>query len=361
MLTKPTLTSARHSLQLVQLLRGIASLLVVLLHCTMTVNETLQQSFLFNAFKFGGAGVDIFFVLSGFIITYTSASALKKGSGFMDFVRKRFVRIYPVYWLVISLFLFLQVALPSLYRTHYEFGFANVLSTYLLFPGHVMVNGVSWTLTYEIFFYCIFSLAFLLRNRLLLIILSAIYITALVAAAWVYPQNTTGNAWADLLLFPMNVEFFMGILAALLVPKIPGASARILIGAGVLFFIASAVFFNSGYFLFDSAFNRAVLFGIPSFLLILGVVKYELATKISMHSFFIKLGEASYSLYLLHLPFVAAGIKIFSRFQISNAFVLHAVVLLMVAALCIGSIFFFKIIEKPLIDRLNRALGGKYR
>jgi len=358
-LTPSTPTTKKHSLQLVQMLRGIASLLVVLLHCTITVNESQGRPFLFDVFKFGGAGVDIFFVLSGFIITYTSAPALKQQQGFTPFIRKRFVRIFPVYWIVISFFLLLQVLMPSFYRTHYDFSAANLLGTYLLFPGHTMVNGVSWTLTYELFFYLIFSLAFLIRNRAVLAGLCVIYILGLIIPAWFYPQNITGNAWADLVIFPMNLEFFMGIAAALLIPKIPRQSGRLLIVSGTLLFIASAVFFNAGYAITGSAFNRVILFGIPSFLLIMGIVKHELFTKIKVHSFFVQLGEASYSLYLLHLPFVAAGIKIFSKLQISNTYLLHAFVLALVAALCIGSIFFFKIIEKPLIDRLNRVLGRK--
>ena len=349
----------KESLQLVQFLRGIASLLVVLLHCTISVNDTLGQSFLFNAFKFGGAGVDIFFVLSGFIITYTSARALKSSKGFVPFIRKRFVRIYPIYWLVATFFLLLQLSLPSFYKTGYDISFGNLLATYLLLPGHAMVNGVSWTLTYELFFYCIFSLAFFIRNRAVLAILSLMYILALIVLAWIYLHNITGNAWIDLVIFPMNLEFFMGILAALLVPKISGPVSRILIGVGTVLFISAAVFFNSGYSLVDSAFDRVILFGIPSFLLILGIVKYELTATINMHSFFVRLGEASYSLYLLHLPFVAAGVKIFARFQHSDVYVMHIVILAMIAALCIGSIFFFKLIEKPMITRLNRMLGGK--
>ncbi len=83
------------NLQLIQALRGIASLLVVLFHCTGSSTEYLQQKFLGNSFLFGGAGVDIFFVLSGFIITYTNINIIPKTGSLTLFLRRRFVRIYP--------------------------------------------------------------------------------------------------------------------------------------------------------------------------------------------------------------------------------------------------------------------------
>ena len=64
---------ANKNLHLIQALRGIASLFVVLLHTTVNASDILHTDFLFKAFKFGGAGVDIFFVISGFIISFTTA------------------------------------------------------------------------------------------------------------------------------------------------------------------------------------------------------------------------------------------------------------------------------------------------
>jgi len=114
------------NLQLIQVLRGVASLLVVLLHATINLNENGKTVFLLNFFSFGGAGVDIFFVISGFIITYTSFKGAASIKNFLPFISRRVIRIFPTYWIIITGFLLLQILLPSFYRTHYTFNFQNV-------------------------------------------------------------------------------------------------------------------------------------------------------------------------------------------------------------------------------------------
>jgi len=152
-------------INLIQVLRGFASLLVVLYHLTANTQQILQKEFCFNFFSFGWSGVDIFFVLSGFIITYTSRKGIGQRDRLISFLRRRAIRIFPTFWIITGLFLLFQVILPSFYKTHYSFDLANLLSTFFLLPGHTMVNGVSWTLSYEIFFYFLFSFAFIIPKK----------------------------------------------------------------------------------------------------------------------------------------------------------------------------------------------------
>ncbi|MGI8582240.1 MAG: acyltransferase family protein [Chitinophagaceae bacterium] len=341
------------NLQLIQLLRGIAALLVVLLHTTVNCNEMFNSDFLFNFFKFGGAGVDIFFVLSGFIITYTNDRFIGKANHFSSFIRRRFVRIYPTYWIIISFFLLIQILLPAFYRTHFSFDPKNILSTYLLFPGHIMVNGVSWTLSYEIFFYLLFSLSFFLLKKtgsFYIAILYAVIIILLPVSGYNFE---TGNSWLSFITYPMNVEFFMGVLAAVLIPKISNKIAIPLIITGSITFLISAICYNLNYYLVTNTFNRVLLFGIPAFLLITGLVKYELANKIKVFAICLMLGEASYSLYLIHLPIVVASFKILSKLHIKNNILVHGTLILIVCIICYTSILFYKFVEKPIIARLN--------
>jgi exopolysaccharide production protein ExoZ len=344
----------KNNLNLIQVLRGIASLLVVLFHTTINVNSNLKKEFCFNSFTFGGAGVDIFFVLSGFIITYSSLNALKTSNNPFSFLRRRFVRIFPAYWVVITLFIIVQLFFSSFYNSSLnDFEILNIAATYFLLPGHRMINGVSWTLTYELFFYLLFSIAFIIPNKkaaLLLGILYAIVITVLPVLQYNF---TNSNTWIQLIIFPMNTEFFMGILAALIVPKIPQKISPSLIIAGSLFFLGGAVLYNKGYNVVSNGFNRVLLFGIPSFFIITGIVKYELTHKINVHNFLLKLGEASYSLYLLHLPLVVAAIKIIGKLGLQNAVIIHCLLIFIVAAICCFSILFFNCIEKPVISKLN--------
>ena len=343
------------NLQLIQLLRGIACLLVAFLHISETYLSTYHTFFLGNIFKFGGAGVDIFFVLSGFIITYSNSQFLTKSSSIIKFLKKRIIRIFPIYWIIISFLLLMQVALPFFYRTHYQFAGTNLLSTYLLLPNHNMVNGVSWTLTNELFFYIIFTIALLVPQKKYSIILLFIYLGILLLFPILPLSKNLINNFTDSILFPMNIEFLLGIIIVLLMDKLPKNWCTPLLITGVALFIFGAILTNSGKQVFTNSYNRVLLFGLPSFIIILAVVKYELTTKIYIHNLFIKLGDASYSIYLFHLPLVAAFFKIIVKFNITN----YTQVLILIAGLliiiCYMGIAIYEKIEIPIIKWLNRA------
>lgn len=348
------------NLNLVQVLRGVASLLVVLLHTTINSKDILNKDFCDNFFFFGGSGVDIFFVLSGFIITYSCGKGLTQPGKLLPFIRRRAVRIFPTYWIIITLFILIQLVLPAFYRTHYPLSFSNICSTLFLLPGHTMVNGVSWTLSYELFFYLLFSLAFLLPNKKLAFALSMLYALIIITIPLLGHDPENGNSWIKLLTYPMNVEFFMGVLAAVLIPRIPAGLCLPLILTGSLLFLTEGILADHNYQLLPNAFNRVVVFGIPSFLMIVGLVKFELTKNVTIHNILLSLGEASYSLYLLHLPVIVACMKIIGRFNIQNDLILHGLLLLMIIGICYVSILFFKWIERPIISKLNALGKSKY-
>ena len=343
----------KKSLHLIQLLRGIASLLVVFLHATSNVNEKLNAKFLGDFFSFGGAGVDIFFVLSGFIITYTSAKGLANKEKLKPFIRKRIIRIYPTYWIIISGFLVLQILFPSFYRVPYDGTVNNFFATYLLLPKHAMVNGVSWTLTYEIYFYLLFSLGFLIhKKKWFFYILFAYSISIILLPLFNY-NFENANEWIKLISSPMNIEFFMGVLAALVITKLNAMMAKPLVIIGSALFFVSGVLSNNGVILFNNEFNRVILFGIPSFLLIIAVVKLEITKKVEAPIILLLLGEASYSIYLIHLPVVAAATVVLAKLGISNVLILHFSLLIIIVIICVVGILFFKWVERPIIDKLN--------
>ncbi len=349
--------NVKRNLNLIQVLRGVASLLVVLYHTTSLLKENTNLNFLGGFFMFGGAGVDIFFVLSGFIITYSSKQLIQKNATFFLFLKRRFVRIFPVYWLLISALLLLQALLPSFYKTHYDFTFANLLSTYFLFPQHIMLNGVSWTLSYELFFYFLFSLTFLIKNKNILIGMSFFYLAAIIILPLFGFDYESGGKWYNLIFFPMNIEFFMGITVALLIAFLPTKIAKPFIIIGTLLFLCGGILSNYGIALAAGPFNRVLLFGIPSFFLIAGVVKLEFAKEIKTHGIFIALGEASYSLYLVHLPLIAAFLKVAGKYLSQSILLLHAAAFITIIIVSIASIYFFRLVEKPMINKINKALN----
>ena len=341
------------NLQLIQVLRGIASMLVLLYHATINFSTINGQPFCFNFFKFGTAGVDIFFVLSGFIITYTSTQSLSQPGKMLPFIRRRCIRIFPAYWIIISFFLLAQIIFPSFYKTHYSFGFTQFISTWLLLPWHSMVNGVSWTLSFELFFYLLFSIAFIIPQKKLVYYLFVLYAMVIIIVPLSGYDLENGNAWLKLFGFPMNVEFLMGVTVAAIISKIPKRLGLPLIIAGSIIFIFNGILTDQGYYLVHSTFNRVIFFGIPSFLIICGVVKFELSNTINVHNVLLLLGEASYSLYLLHLPLIVAFIKIIGRFNIQSTLIVEILLFIAIVCICFVSVLFYKWIEKPVIYRLN--------
>lgn len=346
------------SLQLLQVLRAIASLLVVLLHCTTNMAEVLHKSFLSNSFIFGGSGVDIFFVLSGFIITYTSFRGFANWGKLGTFLQRRFVRIFPTYWIIITGIIVIQLLLPLSYRSHFDLTPEKLMPAYLLLPGHLMINGVSWTLTYELFFYILFATAFLIPLKNWVYYFSLAYIVCIIALHF-SGHKPTGNTWLQLITFPQNIEFFMGVLSVALIPRLPQKFAIPFIFGGIFIFIVSAIFFSHQRQITTNDFNRVIMFGVPSFFIIAGLVKYELLKATNIHNVLLILGEASYSLYLLHLPLIAISFKLLAKFQMQSAVGLHFIILLLVVIISALSMYFFKLIEKPLINALNAFFKGR--
>ncbi len=345
----------KRNLNLVQLLRGIASLLVVLMHATVNAKDIWKLNFLGGFFSFGGAGVDIFFVLSGFIITYTSMSLLRNSINFRKFFKRRFVRIFPVYWIIGAVFLAIQIVLPAFYNTPFTKTQGNLIRTFFLFPEHEMLNGVSWTLSYELFFYMLFSLSFLIKKKNILTAFYVFYVLSIIFLPFIYP-GLYDQLWSRFVFYPMNIEFFMGIAAALIIPRISLKTSVVFLITGALAFITAGVFANNGYYLFDNLFNRVVIFGIPSFFIVAAIVRWELGNNFSIHNLLLRLGEASYSLYLIHLPLLIAMFKIAARLNITNAYILNFILFTVICILCIISLIFYKIVEKPMIDKLNTIL-----
>ena len=346
----------KKNLQSIQTLRCIACLLVVFMHIAVTYYDTYHLPFLGNAFNFGGAGVDIFFVLSGFIITYSNTKSLTKPADIGKYLKKRIIRIFPIYWVIISIFLLLQVVLPFFYRTHFQYTVTNLLNTYLLLPNHTMLNGVSWSLTNELFFYLLFIVALLIPKKNYILLLFFIYLAFLILFPTVFNIKNTTNNFTFLLLFPMNIEFLLGIIVVLCIDKLPLKWCIPFLILGIVLFIIAAIFTNNGNFILNNAYNRVILYGLPSFIIILALVKYELNNHINIPSLFLKLGDASYSIYLFHLPLVAAFFKIAFKLHITNYLVILLLSSGLVIAICYIGITIYNKIEIPLIKWFNKKL-----
>jgi peptidoglycan/LPS O-acetylase OafA/YrhL len=102
----------------IQALRAVAAIAVLVPHITSDFARYLNQPDTFPAFAIGGAGVDLFFVISGFVMVYASERLFQRDRGSLIFITHRIIRIVPLYWLVTTLYLIVSFALPDFAKNY---------------------------------------------------------------------------------------------------------------------------------------------------------------------------------------------------------------------------------------------------
>ena len=220
-----------------------------------------------------------------------------------------------------------------------------------------MINGVSWSLTNELFFYILFTLSILIPKKKYSLLLLLLYFIVLLLLPFTSINAADRNDFVSLLLFPMSIEFLLGIAVVLLVEKFPQNWITTVLLTGTGFFILSAIFNNNGLFFLNNGYNRVLMFGFPAFLIILTLVKYESTVTIKVNKLFLQLGDASYSIYLFHLPIVVAFFKIMAKLPVTNYLVLTFLSCLLFFAVCFIGIVIYSKIERPLIKWINNTLA----
>jgi len=330
----------------VQGLRAIAALLVFSVHLNVPELRVLHD--------LGEWGVDLFFVISGFVMITSTWNEFATPAISLRFFLRRITRVYPAYWIVmipiVALFLIAPNAVNGTQAIR-----PSIWASLLLVPqlGKPLLT-ISWTLVYEIFFYAIFSfvLAFDRRRCLPLVIAWGLGTVAL--GALLAPLN---NHAISIYTNTISIEFIFGIFAGYLVQK-RGALFPIASLALGLVLIAIAYRY---YFAVDAAAGwhgnlRFLCIGIPAVLIFNGFVGLETAYGRIAPVALQRLGNASYSLYLWHVP-----VSIFLE-RISRGFlaqhpspVLHAVWLVAVIAIVIGfSILVYDKVERRLLRVFGR-------
>jgi peptidoglycan/LPS O-acetylase OafA/YrhL len=140
-----TASSPDDKIEIIQVLRGIAATLVAGFHLNAAGEKTAGYEGIFNVFRHGEVGVDLFFVISGFIIFYTSAR--RPNLTAWTFAKARFWRIFPPYWAILALYVGLAVALGALTGDTSKVPDAGTLIiSVLLVPYPDYVIPIAWTL-----------------------------------------------------------------------------------------------------------------------------------------------------------------------------------------------------------------------
>jgi exopolysaccharide production protein ExoZ len=321
---------ATPKLQTLQALRGLAALSVVVFHIFQRFGD---------GFWIGAAGVDVFFVVSGFVIW--SVADREGGPG--RFLWRRFTRIAPCYWLA-TLTAAAVAALAPAWAAEVMVTPRHLLLS-LAFVPHIDPRGLpfpllppGWTLVYEAIFYAIVAAALAAPKAVRLqVVLFALVGLTLYGALSPPPAYALGaNA--------LMLEFGAGVLLAHVRPSIGALSPRagaLLAAVGVALLAALWIFHVRGEL------ARPLLWGAPAFLIVAGALALERA--VTPPATLVRLGDASYALYLCH--FVAVGL-LNPALATAPAWLFAPIAL--AVSLGVGLIF-HRFCERPLIDWVRAA------
>ena len=323
----------------IQILRFVAATAVVVFHAVATGKAYLASpgdTTLFKVFEYGHYGVDLFFVISGFIITYATE---RSNPSPLQFLRRRVERIIPVYWFLTLLIVALALLMPQVFRGTNWLDIHHLVTSLFFVSftdGVPPLLYVGWSLEYEMFFYLLVGLLLFRKKDTwngVLILFSLLVIAGQTRAI----SEFAGHA--RFLMDPIILEFAFGVLAAQIFcgkkVAIPGLIAVGCACVAVLLAIPA---------------HRAFIIGLPSTLLVLGAAYLSRArtTPSPFETIVARLGDASYSIYLIQVLSLPAAGKLAARLW--PAMPLDGFIAASTAATIVAAYGLYLFIEKPALD-----------
>ena len=301
-----------------------------------------------GVFQFGHAGVDLFFVISGFIILFVHYDDIGNPKRLGRYVSRRFSRIMPIYWVALAVTIILgQVG------GHHEFSsLLDVASSVALLPSHHgPLLGGAWTLQYEIVFYSVFCL--LIFNRILGLSAFGVWLGGIIII------ECDANIISDLpsSLFGLyNIEFFLGMAVAYWLRNHSVLIPRVVLAVGTGLFVAVSVAEDTGVINGYTEAGR-FLYGPAAGLIVLGAAEASRQSLITVPKALEALGTASYSIYLFQFVFIGVLWKLWLLSGLGEAMPPAASFPLLAAAGVAGGFTMSRLVEYPLMQlvRLRRT------
>jgi exopolysaccharide production protein ExoZ len=341
------------SLVSIQVLRAVAALGVLVHHVANEITGKFGLSFPFKNIIVGAGGVDLFFVISGFVMVYASESLFARPGAPRIFLLRRLARVAPLYWSVTAilvgyLFVAHRIFPPPSFSTE------GVIATFAFLPyprldGWIApVHVLGWTLNYEMFFYVVFAAAILLPRRRAVSAIVALFL-ALVAIGRLFALPQPFAFWFD----PLILEFCFGMLIAHAYREGIKVSR-----AAQFWMIAAAMAGYAGSAVFGPAVDWRVLeWGLPGAALVAGLAlgRDAFAARPVTRAFAF-LGDASYSLYLVHfLVFVIVYRVLKPWFDLPPMPWIYGVALL--SASIAAALLSYVLFERPITRFLQARIG----
>jgi exopolysaccharide production protein ExoZ len=341
----------------VQVLRGLAALAVAWLHIAQAAGSFVgrpgETPYVWMRVLPWEAGVDVFFVISGFVMVYASARSFGAWASVPGFLARRIARVVPLYWIMTASLLMTAVAWPGALSEPLGEGWRYIVASFLFIPwqrpdGFVQpVFRLGWTLEYEMLFYVIFA-AFLplARNRAVVgVVLTIVGIAGV--GQLLHPRPAQLAFWSD----PIVVEFAYGCLLGNL--AVNGVSLNrstrlVLTAAGLLALLLIGR---------DDTPTRCFSYGLPAACFVAAAAFGPASVGSSaLARTALLLGDASYALYLVH-PFpMRAFREAFARLAFVGPVGIVAYVLVSLAGACAGAVLLHVWLERPTTRASRRLL-----
>lgn len=328
-----------------QYLRAIASIMVLCYHINVQMERMGYHGWSPSSLA---SGVDLFFIISGFLMLVTTNG---KKNYTLSFYKKRMIRIVPLYWIVTSLLVFLMIFAPSTVQSGRP-ELWHIIASYLFLPAQhpvfptiepVLIPG--WTLNYEMFFYFVWGLILLAPNGFRAPI-AGFFLTGLVVFGTLFPPS---NVMMIFYTSTIIMEFIFGVIIGVWYLRggpLPTFAGWPLLIVGFLALLC----FNE-----TPPQARFLFWGIPAALIVTGALVLERADAVRKYPVFVLLGDASYSIYLVHGIALSAAGQIWRRLGLEGLpghlvlFIVFAIIVAVAAGVMVHLI-----IERPLLRLMTR-------
>jgi peptidoglycan/LPS O-acetylase OafA/YrhL len=333
-----------------QWLRALAAMMVLTGHA-------LEEAAHYRGIGAGAAalpwtrGVDVFFVISGFVIALSARRHAGSGAGAGAFLLRRVIRVVPLYWLFTTLMVVALLAAPGAVKDT-DLDPAQILSSYFFYPyerhdGRIApVLSLGWTLNYEMFFYLLASAALFWRWPRAALLLWGALVTLALLGWFLDPTQTALRFWTNSII----IEFGFGVLLALLWQQ-RGTTHHPTLAVTLFLTGVAALILLHGTDL-----PRFLAAGLPATLMVAGPVLFLANAAGPLARAGSSLGDASYALYLSHRFVLRLATLALLPIIPTTPLGLCSFVAVVTLTATLLSLAVFRHIERPLLARLNRRL-----
>jgi exopolysaccharide production protein ExoZ len=344
-----------------QAARGVAAFMVLCFHATSVDQKFLADPVLPEFFSSLQVGLDLFFVLSGFVMTASTAGRSRGPMSSFNFIAGRFARIYPTYWTYLVPLIAIYLLLPGSVISS-DRAIDLVGSIFLLPSDAPPLLPVAWSLTLELWFYAVFAATLLTPKAWTPWALGAWLGAVLLSASFV---PLVDSSYWRAATHPFAVEFIAGAAAGLFWSSRLGRSLGrtastflIAIGIACIGVALSLGVFDGSDVIGSVSLIRVGLMGPGYSLLILGLAAFERLGHQPLRPLS-ALGNCSYTLYLSHVMVMNAAAQIWFSSPLRTMG--GAAFWLLTIVLCVGFSFAaYALIERPVNQIVRARLAHGY-